>query len=453
MKHNTSYTASDSTTPQFFFGFFECVKMAFLSIKANKMRSLLTMLGIIIGISSVITITTIGNTIQGTLANAFNQFGTNVFYVYLDQRNYENQPYLTDEDKFDDEKLNGLIDKYPGQFKLVQWSWYSTGTVLNSDFKPVNVNVRGVSDGNFESDRIKILKGRAITHRDNIEKRYTAVVSNVFANQYNKGEPILGETILVTTDEGESLELSIVGVYDYSPSLQRMFGGFEAGISEMDRTTPVFIPHGLVNSLNNIENETTTFASVLWNVDMGAESAEENIREYFEKLYESNESWGVYIYNEQLWVDMTNQVMSIIVIAISFIAAISLFVGGIGVMNIMLVSIVERTNEIGVRKALGAQNSSIRMQFVIEAIIICVIGGILGIVIGLSFSFLLGIIALSFISSTSPEYLEIFDIAIRPSISAILISLASSTFVGLVFGYYPANRAAKMNPIDALRHE
>ena len=125
-------------------------------------------------------------------------------------------------------------------------------------------------------------------------------------------------------------------------------------------------------------------------------------------------------------------------IAISFIAGISLLVGGIGVMNIMLVSITERTREIGTRKALGAKNSSIRFQFIIESMILCLIGGILGIFVG----FLLGVIAASILGYSAAV-----------PVAAIIVAVGFSMVIGIFFGYYPANKAARMDPIEALRYE
>lgn len=139
--------------------------------------------------------------------------------------------------------------------------------------------------------------------------------------------------------------------------------------------------------------------------------------------------------------------------AISFIAAISLIVGGVGVMNIMLVSITERTKEIGIRKALGAKNKAIKQQFLIESVVLCLVGGIIGILIGILFGFILGKVAMLVINSYYSDYAGYIIMNVHPSVLAIILSVCFSMLIGVFFGSYPAKKAAKMEVIDALRYE
>ena len=145
--------------------------------------------------------------------------------------------------------------------------------------------------------------------------------------------------------------------------------------------------------------------------------------------------------------------INIVTVIISVIAALSLIVGGVGVMNIMLVSVTERTREIGIRKALGAKKKTIKGQFVTEAIIICLIGGIIGILVGLLNGELVAIIANKIVAS-QPDYADLLgNVKVSPPVGGIIISLIFSTLTGVFFGLYPASKAAKMNPIDALRYD
>lgn len=156
------------------------------------------------------------------------------------------------------------------------------------------------------------------------------------------------------------------------------------------------------------------------------------------RWYGSNESFEINAMSMESVIESMTEMLSTVSLAIAAIAGISLLVGGIGVMNIMLVSITERTREIGTRKALGAANGSIRLQFIMEAVVICLIGGAIGILLGI------GIAA----AATS-----LMGYAVSPSVPGILLSVSFSVFIGVFFGYYPANKAAKMNPIEALRYE
>lgn len=438
-------------------GFIESIKLAFSALSANKMRSLLTMLGIIIGISAVITITTIGNSIQQTLSNTFNQFGMNYFYVMLTQKYYdeaeddEDAYTMTDDDLMTDEMFEELFEKYPDMYQLAMNDYYGDCEVVNRNNEYIKSNINGATDGYFVQGKIDIIKGRNINHRDNSEMKHAMVISDIFERQYfPEGTDPIGETISFTMSTGETQDFTVVGVYEYSES---KMGKFEPGTKEIDKVTPLFIPLNTSRVLKGEEDSGYYYAVIMWNTEYESMEAEQNLREFFEEKYEHNKYWGIYIENEDSIVKMIDTVINIVTIAISVIAAISLIVGGVGVMNIMLVSIVERTREIGIRKALGAQNSAIRVQFVVESIIICLIGGIIGIIIGVVNGIIIGQIAKYLISSMYADMQDIITITVSPSLAAIFIAVVFSMLTGVFFGYYPANKAAKMNPIDALRYE
>ncbi len=156
------------------------------------------------------------------------------------------------------------------------------------------------------------------------------------------------------------------------------------------------------------------------------------------KLYERNKDWEAYSYNMKSELESTNSMMKTLSMAIAAIAGIALIVGGIGVMNIMLVSVTERTHEIGVRKALGAKDAHIRLQFVAEAVALSATGGVIGILLGVG----LGMIGANIVGAP-------FSLSVYVVLGTVLFSM----FIGVFFGYYPANKAAKLNPIDALRYE
>lgn len=156
------------------------------------------------------------------------------------------------------------------------------------------------------------------------------------------------------------------------------------------------------------------------------------------RWYQNNDSFEISAMSMESVIESMTEMLSTISLAIAAIAGISLLVGGIGVMNIMLVSITERTREIGTRKALGATNGSIRLQFIMEAIVLCMAGGFLGIILGI------GIAAVA---------TNMMGYAVSPSVTGIVLSVSFSVFIGVFFGYYPANKAAKLNPIEALRYE
>lgn len=442
----------------------ENIRLAFSSILANKMRALLTMLGIIIGISAVITITTIGSSIQKTLTNTFNSMGSmNFFEIYSqinwekvepDEDGYYNWEWQED-DRLSREMLDGLVQTYPDYFSMNLTDSYGSSELRNWQDQSMSVNINGVLNfEHMERMDLDILSGRGINYQDNTNRKQTIVVSDLFVSQYfSPDTDPLGQTVTLDLSTGQAEDFVVVGVYEMPEAYAKQ--AYQPGMKELEKVTPVYVPLDTMMYLLHQEDNYRYWADIYYNPEYDVDMQEQLLRDFFNEQYVKAEKpyMTIDVMNMQKQLGMINAVVNVITLAISVIAAISLIVGGVGVMNIMLVSITERTKEIGIRKALGAQNRSIRMQFVTEAILICLIGGVIGIISGILNGMIIGYVAKTVITNMYPEEASMFAITVQPSGIAMLISVVFSILTGVFFGYYPANKAAKMNPIDALRYD
>lgn len=413
---------------------YENFRLALSSLKANKMRSLLTMLGIIIGISSVIAIMTVGESLSSSLSTTMEGLGANNLEVYLDFRpDYEGDYYYDTEDLMTTDMVKDMNRALEGKIKAISIENDIGTTEVVKGGKKARVRLQGCSAGYYVINNVKLVKGRYFKESENTTAAKVCIVSSKYVELLYGGDndAAIGQTEVVEYD-GKTYRFTIVGVYEY----QDVFAGI--GLSSGENvTTNMYIPYQTSVNINHMEY--ITWFSVMGAPGYVQDTLANEIMTYFnDNHYANDDKLCVTAYSLSSMVEEIQSLLSGVTIGISFIAGIALLVGGIGVMNIMLVSITERTREIGTRKALGAPNGSIRTQFIVESIVICVIGGIIGIILGCA----LGMGAATLVGGSA-----------APSIKGIVISLSFSMAIGLFFGFYPANKAAKLDPIEALRYE
>ena len=427
--------------------------MALASVRSNKMRSLLTMLGIIIGIAAVITIVTLGNSMTGTVTDSMSGMGVSNITVSVTQKSsddtsgtaqgvtlrrfMDNTPGA--EDLITDEMLAEFTAAFPDQVNRIELSQdVGDGTIAKYGDPDTTIHA-SVSGSNAAAllameDNTAILAGRWLDDEKDAG-RQVAVVSEKFVQQAIGGSNIdaIGKSFTLTINKN-LYTFYITGVYEYTEDIYAsMFG-----ITDDDQIqTNLYIPMDVAKSIAGAD---AGYQSVTVVAASGVDvtSFVDTVGSYFASYYTYNDSWTASASSISSLVESMTEMLNTLSLGISAIAAISLLVGGIGVMNIMLVSVTERTREIGTRKALGAPGAAIRMQFITESVILCMIGGIIGVALGISLGALLS---------------SVVGMAAKPSIASIIIAVGFSMGIGVFFGYYPANKAAKLNPIDALRYE
>ena len=417
----------------------ENILLAINGLRANKMRALLTMLGIIIGISSVIAIVTVGTAMSTSVTNMLNDMGANSIQLQIrdkpDEYGNSNWSYRwTDEDMMTDEMLEQYAEAFGDQILAYAVSvGVGSGQAINGR-NQANGNVIGTNAGAIKIQNVDILAGHFLNEREVASGKNVVVISDAFVNRLFPSismQQALGQEIKMRLAQG-TYTFTVVGVYHYEVS----------GVASMltgDVTTNVFIPAPVAQKIN--DSRSGYYYLQVRGSDQVTDSQKfvKQTESYFNKrFYRNNKHVEVVGYSMDSMIQQSTDMLGKLSLAISVIAGISLLVGGIGVMNIMLVSVTERTREIGTRKALGAKNNAIRVQFIVESMIICVIGGAIGVALGGG----LGYFASKMLGS--PTW---------PELSVIALAVGFSMAIGVFFGYYPANKAAKLDPIEALRYE
>lgn len=401
----------------------EYIKIALMNIKSNKGRSILTMLGIIIGISSVIMVISIGNGLRGQVNSELEGLAGGQIAFYVDSTRKDTTVTFNQSD-FD------AIQTHIAHVKGVTPSYSAWGTAEGpkGDF---DISMSGGTVGLQYITSDPIIKGKYFTQNDYDAGSNVCIITESNATALFGTSDVIGMSFDATF-WGITQELRIIGVrQDNASSLISMGSG---GVTTIQAEVPLTF---MANKLGYYIDEINQFYVV-------AESSE-YCTEVATKVLSLLESRHNVRGENQIMMQSFNDVsaqfdtiLSFITVFISFVAAISLLVGGIGVMNIMLVSVTERTREIGIRKALGARTASVLLQFLAEAGIITLLGGIIGIILGILGGYGVGAI-----------------VNLTPSVSVGTVIAASlfSCGVGIFFGIYPARKAAKLSPIEALRHE
>ncbi len=388
----------------------QCLKLALKSISGNKMRSFLTMLGVIIGIAAVITLVSVVQGFSNDMVSSFNSIGTNNITVSLSGRggNMNIKP----------EEMLALADDNRDLFANVS----PTVTIMGATAKYGSTNVTtSVYGGNEEYAAIKdfaVSSGRFISYIDTTNRNYVCVIGTYIANElFGTSDPI-GKILKINGSA-----YTVIGLLEE-----------EGDSSETSTDNVIIIPYTTASRL--ARNAQITSYTYVAKDSESIERAKKVIEDYLYDTFEDEDAYSVT--NLSQLVDTIEDLMGTLSTVLAGIAAISLLVGGIGIMNIMLVSVTERTREIGIRKAIGGKRRDILAQFVIEAIITSGIGGVIGIILGI------------IMSSTLAKLLGVSS---GVSASAVILSFSVSVLIGILFGYFPAAKASKLNPIDALRHD
>ncbi len=395
---------------KFFNTLYQSLKMAMKSIAGNKMRAFLTMLGIIIGVFSLVVLVSLVNGATGTVTDTISSLGNDMLTVTIsDDKGYPLS--LEDLAAWADEDSIGYIAA-SGE----------SSVTAKYDSASSSLTVYGVTPSYYQIQGLNLLLGRFIKTADVNSHTQVCVINETAATE------LVGYTDCLDAEISlDGTKYTIVGILeDDDSSLTSMFGS---------GSMVAYIPYtSLMRLSTSVSSDITSFYV---SGETTMEEAELAITELLmERFQEDDDAFTVS--SSDIMEDAMSSVTSILAILLGGIAAISLVVGGIGIMNIMLVTVTERTREIGIRKAIGATRGEILRQFLIEAIVLCM----MGCAIGIALSWVTLQVVSTVVSSLSMTF--------HLESNVVLISVVFCFFIGLVFGLYPANKAAKMQPIDAL---
>lgn len=392
----------------------QSLKMAMKSISGNKTRAFFTMLGIIIGVVALVVLVSLVNGATSTVTDTISDLGNNLLTVTISDD--KGAPVkLTDLEEWAAEDGIGLIAPNA-----------TTSATIKSDSESDSVTVYGTTYAYYEVEGLNLLLGRFIKSTDVDNNNYVCVINETTATDLIGYLDCVGEEISIN-----GMKFTVVGVLeDNDSSLTSVFGS---------GSMVAYIPYTTLLRLSSSVSTNITEFYVSADADQDTTAAEAVMTELLMERFEEDED-AFSVSTQNVLEDTVSNITSIFTVLLGGIAGISLLVGGIGIMNIMLVTVTERTREIGIRKAIGATRGEILRQFLMEAVVLCMMGCAIGIFI----SWVILQLASVVVTSLSLNF--------KMNGMVVLIAVAFCFLIGVVFGLYPANKAAKMKPIDALHH-
>lgn len=385
-------------------------KVVWSNIYRNRMRSFLTMLGMIIGVSSVIILVSLIQSVYDNMLDSYAEMGIYSVSVSITGRN--GNMVVDEDDMYQYAKEHK--DTIKGVMPII-----NVNGIINKKSEKIDYStMKGIDENYIEMVNKEIETGHNITYSDIATRQKVCVIGSYINQKLFLGNAVVGDTVRL-----DGVELTIVGILKEA-----------SGSNEWSSDNSLYMPYTTAMRLSGLRSVSAYEFYIKNSEQVAAETTK--MQKYLFNIFHDKKAYSVTNMIDML--QSINEEMSILTSVIAGIAGISLVVAGVGIMNIMLVSVSERTREIGIRKSLGAKYKDIMRQFVLEAGVTSTLGGLLGILLGTFATIQIG---------------NLLKLKAMPSTNSIIVSFGISVFIGILFGFLPARKAAKLNPIEALRSE